>query len=232
MNINSQLAELYNSKFENLKNLFSELQKREIYDYSWPLLLYVREEEYRKAPYKLMVIGQETYGWDNPIRTLNDIEMSMAGYKNFNLGQNRSKSNFWPWVHEFNMLLGNPDNYCFVWNNILKFGKDCDKGRPVQDVTDQENRYFNVLANEVSILKPDVCIFLTGPNYDKDIKAKFDDAEIIPLGDYPIREVAQIKSSHLPIHSYRTYHPGYGNRYTEWYHKVFESIIERVISDK
>ena len=39
MNINSQLAELYNSKFENLKNLFSELQKREIYDYSWPLLL-------------------------------------------------------------------------------------------------------------------------------------------------------------------------------------------------
>ena len=65
-----------------------------------------------------------------------------------------------------------------------------------------------------------------------DIKAKFDDAEFIEFDDYPIREVAQIKSKYLPEHSYRTYHPGYGNRYSEWYHKVFESIVERINSNK
>ena len=54
----------------------------------------------------------------------------------------------------------------------------------------------------------------------------------IEFDDYPIREVAQIKSKYLPEHSYRTYHPGYGNRYSEGYHKVFESIVERINSNK
>ena len=31
-----------------------------------------------------------------------------------------------------------------------------------------------------------MCLFLTGPYYDNDIKAKFDDAEFIEFDDYPI----------------------------------------------
>ena len=232
MSLNQQLSELYASKFEGLNRIFSELQEQQIDDYSWPLLLHVWEEEYNNAPIKLMVIGQETNGWNAPIDTCDDIEKSMESYKKFNLGKDYPNSNFWPWVYEINRLLGNSDTNCFVWNNILKFGKECDKGRPVQDVTDRENNYFNVIANEINILTPDVCLFLTGPYYDNDIKAKFDDAEFIEFDDYPIRVVAQIKSKYLPEHSYRTYHPGYGNRYSEWYHKVFESIVERINSNK
>lgn len=231
MNINQQLEKLYTSKYEELTNIFSELNELGIDDYSWPLLLHVWEEEYNNVPIKLMVIGQETYGWDAPIHIHDDIKTSMENYKNFNLGRNYPKSNFWPWVYEINRLLDNPNSNCFVWNNILKFGKDCDKGRPVPAVTKRESIYFNILANEINILAPDVCIFLTGPNYDKDIKNKIEDAKFIEFGGYPIREVAQIKSRLLPFHTYRTYHPGYGNRYQEWYHTVFETITGKIKSE-
>ena len=68
MSLNQQLSELYASKFEGLNRIFSELQEQQIDDYSWPLLLHVWEEEYNNAPIKLMVIGQETNGWNAPIK--------------------------------------------------------------------------------------------------------------------------------------------------------------------
>ncbi len=237
LGINQNLYQLYNSKMNDVKTICNELDKLNINSYSHPFLLYVFEEEYSQAPVKIMIIGQETNGWGGE---MDDIEPAIKLYKDFNMGR-QYNTTFWKWVHRINQMLGNPNINCFVWNNILKFGKEeydqklekgNFKGRPDINVTRLENKYFNVISDEISILKPEVCIFLTGPNYDNDIKAKFPDVEFMSIEDYPKREFAQLKSSKLPIHSYRTYHPGYGNRYKDWYSKIFEFIRRKVCQNK
>lgn len=227
MTLNEQLERLYRSKMNGLQAMYSELNKADIKDYSWPLLLHVRKEEYVKAPVKLMVIGQEANGWGATLDHAEEIASSMAVYERFDMGRNYNTT-FWRWAHKINRQLGNPDTNCFVWNNILKFGRECEKGCPDSRVTQIENRYFNVIEDEISILRPDVCIFLTGHAYDGEIKSKFPDVELIEFNGYPLKEVAQVKSSNLPVHSYRTYHPGYGQRYTNWYSEVFEIIAKAI----
>ena len=44
-------------------------------------------------------------------------------------------------------------------------------------------------------------------------------------------ECLQLKSKNLPFHSYRTYHPGYGVRYSNWYTEVFDIISNAVKKD-
>lgn len=77
-----------------------------------------------------------------------------------------------------------------VWNNVYKIGlggkphgKCC--GQPTARIKDIEQSYFNVVAEEVKILKPDVVIFMTGVEADNAIKEKFgltDDA-FTPIHD-------------------------------------------------
>lgn len=229
--LNKELEKLYLSKTDGIFKMYKELNGSGYDDFSYPLLLHVWEEEYSKAPVKLMIIGQETNGWGAKLETSDDVISSMQNYKDFNLGRNYN-STFWQWARKINQMMGNPDTNCFVWNNILKFGKDSDKGCPVWQVTEHENKYFNVISDEIAILKPDVCIFLTGPSYDNYIRLKFPDVEFDNFGGYKlINEVAQLKSKNLPVHSYRTYHPGYGGRYPDWYKEVFDIISQAVRKD-
>lgn len=226
--LNTQLEQLYLSKTDSLFKMYKELNQLGSDDFSYPLLLHVWEKEYTTAPVKLMIIGQETNGWNKTLETSSDVVLSMEGYENFNLGRNYN-STFWQWAHKINQMLGNPDTNCFVWNNILKFGKERDKGHPAWEVTEHENKYFNIITDEISILKPNVCIFLTGPSYDNNIRLKIPDVEFVNFGPYKlINEVAQLKSQYLPTHSYRTYHPGYGGRYPDWYTEVFKAISAAV----
>ena len=48
--------------------------------------------------------------------------------------------------------------------------------------TADSHKYFNVISDEIDILKPEVCIFLTGPSYDNNIRLKFPDVEFINFG--------------------------------------------------
>ena len=232
MNVfNKKLEQLYLSQTDNIFKMYKELNQLGMTNFSYPLLLHVWEEEYSKTPIKLMIIGQETNGWGAVLETPDDVISSMKMYEDFNLGRNYN-STFWQWVHKINYMLGNPDINCFVWNNILKFGKECDKGHPDWQVTEHEHKYFNVISDEIDILKPEVCIFLTGPSYDNNIRLKFPDVEFINFGGYKfINEVAKLKSKNLPFHSYRTYHPGYGVRYSNWYTEVFDIISNAVKKD-
>lgn len=224
--LNKRLEQLYRSKVDDLQAMYAELRELVLDDCSWPLLLHVWEEDYAKAPVKLMFVGQETMGWEAPFNTEEEVASSMAVYERFGLGQDYKKTPFWSWVHSINQKFGNPDTNCFVWNNILKFGKEAEKGRPDSRITDLENEYFNVIKDEMAILGPDVCLFLTGPTYDDAIRAKFPDVEFMLVEDYPLNEVARLKGSGLPEHAYRTYHPGYGQRHSDWYSEVFETIAK------
>lgn len=232
MGINEKILKLYDSKLSSLNELFKNLLNSSIEadkDFSWPLMLRIWEKEYESAPVKLMVFGQETYGWKNQIESAiekNTAETLSEEYVLFDMGHNYRSTPFWETVHRLNKMVGNPDTNCFVWNNILKFGKDDTKGAPSAGVLKAELEYFNVIPDEIRILNPDLCIFLTGPDYDRHILNKFPDVEFIPIEGYETRKFARIKSQYLPENSFRTYHPGYGYRKHEWYQGVLDKIVE------
>ena len=116
--------------------------------------------------------------------------------------------------------------------NVNKFGSDSGVGKPEQAVLDDEVKYYNLLVEELAILKPDVCLFLTGPNYDQDIARKLPDVEFHSLGEFGEREAVRLSSRYLPRHSYRTYHPGYGNRISETYQRILNAILSDCKSGK
>lgn len=212
------LNEIYKKHEDGLKTIFTELEKSDLYDWSYPVLLSTWEGE--PAP-KAMFFGQETKGWCDS----DTVEGLMDGYRRFNLGENNT-SPFWQYLWAMSYKLGLEGKHPFLWNNINKFGRADSKGRPETAVTELENKYFNVLAEELEVTKPEVCVFFTGPNYDEDIKAKLPDVEFIPVEGYTPRQFVRLKSKYLPQNSFRTYHPGYGNREYDRYQGVLNKIVE------
>lgn len=233
MEYNKRLLELYDSKKEDLVSLFKTLIESENdadHNFSWPMLLRIFNKEYDKAPVKIMFFGQETYGWDNTketeIRDNNALTLTEE-YVGHQLGRHRiGHSAFFRTIHELSRLIGNPDTNCFVWNNILKFGKEDSYGAPSEGVLKAEMEYLNIIPKEVEILNPEVCVFLTGPNYDVDIKNRFPDVEFMPIEGFKTAELVRVKSQGLPEKSFRTYHPGYGYRHKDLYDKILHTIVK------
>ena len=224
--INEQLFHLYASRIQGINALYADRDAKDITDYVGPLLPYCWEEQYLKSKHQLVVFGQETNGWYcDYMNSEEEIRKNIQMYKDFSLGTEYN-SLFWQYAHWFNKELNEFDEQNFVWLNINKFGSDSGVGRPEQEVLDDEVRFYNLLADELSILKPDVCLFFTGPNYDQDILRKLPDVKFHEFGGFGLREVARLSSKHLPLHSYRTYHPGYGNRISDSYQRMLDAIMD------
>ena len=227
------LKDIYNSHQEDLAKLYEELIQKGLYNScSFPLLLSDFKEE--KRP-QIMIFGQETNGWDwlNVPERPNDeeeggVEYLTQLYEYFDLGEGQQRYNtlFWKYFRQLREMFGITSKHGVLCNNINKFGKESGSGRPNAEVTRLENKFFNVLKEELDVIKPHVCIFLTGPNYDKDLVQKLPDAEFVEIEDYPKREFSMVKSRYLPMNTFRTYHPGYGNRYYSWYQDVMKKILE------
>ncbi|OYQ85617.1 hypothetical protein [Wohlfahrtiimonas chitiniclastica] len=176
MNINHQLEQLYAENFDNFLKKRLLLGKQIS---SYPLLLKIDEEKWKSADVKIMIFGQETRGWgkdenNNTIHSLMDtyyrfyyeITKNKARHRTFFQGFNRVKKLIEKTVEYQNRKIE------IVWNNINKIGKYSGVG--VRDVTRQlERETFNVISQEMEILKPDLVIFFTGPARDEDIKFNF-----------------------------------------------------------
>ena len=226
--LNEQLNDLYRNNLGNLMEMYSVLDGQKIFHYVGPLLIYCWEERYLSSKYRLMIIGQETNGWyDSYVINSETLWEDIAKYKSFRLGEFKQNSPFWRYAHEFNKRVNGVDDLNFIWCNINKFGVD-GRGRASPLVTNSENCYFNLLSEELAILRPEVCLFLTGPNYDDDIRHKLCDVQFEEFKDFDIRKVAKLKSSFLPSKSYRTYHPGYGNRKKSIYVLILSAIIDDI----
>lgn len=224
--INEQLFDLYHQYTEQLCKLYSDLDNKEISDYAGPLLPCCWEEKYLKSKFKLVIFGQETNGWCSQyVKSDDDIRKYIEVYRQFKLGKNNSTL-FWRYAHRFNFWLNGEDDLNFVWNNINKFGKNSGKGKPDQAVLADELCFYNIIREEIKILNPDVCLFLTGPDYDDYIKRKFTAVQFCRLSSFGSRQVAKLESVDLPINTYRTYHPGYGNRIFDLYNKILKAIVE------
>ncbi len=163
-------------------------------------------EKYVNQPNPLLIVGQETYGWDYFV---DDLTKQMEVYENFNVGEKYYASPFWNVTRKVEQALGN-ELYSCVWTNISKY--DLDGGRAYGEFEATISTLDNVLIDEVKILKPRVCMFFTGPSFDSRIRKIFEGVQFLTVEDFNPRQLCQLKHADLPTLTFRSYHPNYLRR--------------------
>ncbi|KIM10014.1 MAG: hypothetical protein KU38_08495 [Sulfurovum sp. FS08-3] len=79
MSINKQLEKLYIDHYEKALAIYKSVD----FKMANPLLLKVDEEEYSKSDLKVMILGQETYGWFNKTTSDKDIKTLIDNHWKF-----------------------------------------------------------------------------------------------------------------------------------------------------
>lgn len=187
--------------YQNNQKRFKEvIEKYPDAGFEGPLLL-SPNEKYCNQPTKLLIIGQQTYGWESDVDNMQD---QMIASENFNLGEDYYSSPFWNITRKLEVAL-NIEPYSCAWTNLNKF--DLRGGQPYGEYQDAVSKLDDILLSEIDIIKPDVCMFYTGPNFDYKLEAIYNDIEFVELPNFGIRQFCKLKHPNLPVNSYRSYHP-------------------------
>lgn len=221
--VKEKLSDLYK---DNWRGYIDNIRKTT--NCAYPFLILPRRSycEYDK---RIMICGQETQGWGNELDGMNPDEVSPQRIMNIYNGFVNSgayNSPYWNFSHRIEEALPEART---VHNNIVKVGKRTGAGCD-DSINALALQHFNVFRREPEILRPNVILFLTGPNYDWRIKSV--------LGGFSARTVApgmfidrlSFADTSLPP-AFRTYHPGYIQRqgmfqqYAETIAKEISSII-------
>jgi len=218
--INKRLLEFYMGVSPQLENILEPYE-----DCSSPHLIFV-PDGYAAVTARLMIVGQQTNGWENGIFSSDPsgVEAVMRLYADFNLGKKWKRSPFWQAAHKLFRLL-NPDGpeRSFLWSNLVKV--DQNGHRPNADL-EEKVCALRILHEEISITKPDVVVFFTGPEYDQRLKKTFPSVRYVPDS----RLLAKLKHPEFPALSFRTYHPNYLRRSHKWF--VLRKIVEEIPGKK
>jgi hypothetical protein len=95
-------------------------------------------------------------------------------------------------------------NYGFLWTNLVKV--DQDEHEPDWGIKEIVATNFPVLAEEIRIVKPDVIMFFTGPNYDHWIRVALPEVVFEPVEGMSERRCVRLVHQDLLL-TYRVYHP-------------------------
>jgi hypothetical protein len=193
----NELLSLYTKRQKDFKKVVESFPE---VDLAGPLLMSPNPEYYTSIN-KLLIIGQETNGWSCHI---NDLEKQMQQYQNFNVGIEYYASPFWNITRKVEDALDNKPHSC-AWTNLNKF--DLDGGRPHGKYEAAISELDNILLSELKIIKPDFCLFYTGPSFDNRLKTIFKDIEFIQIPNFTLRQFCKLKHPSLPENSYRSHHP-------------------------
>jgi hypothetical protein len=209
--------------------------------FSPPLLLKVTES-YGASPLKIVVYGQETAGWYwnhdlrreyphyaldwtfNDLNTLEDfvrnddaIDGLVWGYEQFDFAKPQpisSRSPFWRAFREIQKWPGAG----VLWANVSRV--DYQRASILSAPADARQRLLKqqvaLTLDELRVLRPEACVFLTGPDYDPILQEVFEGLRLNEMDQKPVRELARVEHSALPARSYRTYHPNYLSHSGKW----------------
>ncbi|MBN2834029.1 MAG: hypothetical protein JXR48_03585 [Candidatus Delongbacteria bacterium] len=180
---------------------------------------------------KIMIIGQEskdfgdygTWAIDEIFRWTGEyVDRQVHDVDN---GLEYNRSPFW---NLFRRL--NESNYDLVWNNVDKVHKIVNGKTQVLSINDEKelNRKFGdqnntLLHYEISLIKPDAIIFVTGPNYSFTMASSLGIDEKILKENRPNLKNETVKLDILDIPVYWTYHPAYLTR-----RRIFETSITKL----
>jgi hypothetical protein len=193
-----QLKNLYTNNI----NAFNQIRltfPNEQFDLPGPFLM-SPNTLYSRQKRRLLIIGQQTKGWTYDV----DIEKQQSTYESFNVGENYYSSPFWNITRKLEKAVGN-DAFSCAWTNINKF--DLEEDRPYGEFEQAISKLDSILIEEINIIKPEVCMFFTGPAFDYRIKNLFLEIELIEIEGWSVRQFCRLKHKDLPEKSFRSYHP-------------------------
>lgn len=221
MYLNHRLFRLYEKYWDDM---IGSLKDNELGN---PLLLNFRDEEkYEKADIKIMFLGQETNSWEGGLGS-KDINELMETYSEFL--EIRYGGQFWNAVRDYVRTIKdmNPNKSVeYVWNNIIKIGKEEGKGVPEQHLVNRQKEVFPVLREEIEIINPNLIIFFTGPYYDQYINKEWDELQFNEVNNSDKRQLAIVNHNLLPEITFRTYHPNYlYRRGKQFFGEIKDAII-------
>lgn len=219
--MNKQLFDLYSSKWGELCSALKPILEDDNLETNPtnPLLLYIdNEEDFKNADIRVMIFGQETNGWFEDADGLfsgenSDLQPILDCYNRFyNSGQCWSYGGqFWNGFSKFWTMLEEkfPNKKIrYIWNNIVKIGNSDKKGFPPDSIYEIERKHFSVIKDELQIIKPNIVLFLTGPNYDTVITDNFGQLNYSALLPFESRGLSKVSLSGSDF-AFRTYHPNY-----------------------
>jgi len=231
--MNESLIKLYLSKWDDLSSKLNvaTIENSNSLKPSNPLLISLNNNEYENSEIKLMIFGQETNSWYGDFN--NDIEKTLKLYDNFfNNGYALEEygSPFWQGINRLIELLKvkYPEKKLgFVWNNLIKIGcAERNKNRPPAYLQKIEQESFKIINEEINILKPNIILFLSGPNYDSSIVFNFESIKFHNISqNNTIRQIAKLNFGSSK-NTYRTYHPSYLRR-----SKNTDNYLKAIIAD-
>ena len=215
MLIREELQDLYRGAIKKVGPHLAEYNaqsKRGKPKATHPFLLDI-SNDFNTAKPSVMIFGQETNTWHDEFPALHDLDLLQRELQNtyceFYLegGIRRYPGPFW---NEFKRICNTinkgrkpSQQVNFIWNNINKIGI-MGKGHhgPLDRI---QFDFFNVVRDEIRILKPNLMVFLTGPNYDEFITKNMAVFAQKPICD----EISELLFSgeFQGLKSYKTYHP-------------------------
>jgi len=227
--MNNALKELYEKHWERLSEGLAEVNENleDGEQASNPLLIQLPDEQaYKSADIRMIVFGQETNNWHHQFQT--NIGKTLDWYASFlEARTHNGKGTFWNSARRFKGQLeeeSNSKTVELVWNNVFKVGKT-KRGKPGEEIRHVEKQDFDVIQQEIDILKPNLVVFFSGPYYDKHLGSRILGYEVQPVLDgYPGREVEFWKLNG-GIQAVRTYHPTYLRR-SKQEGEIFNYIID------
>ncbi len=176
------------------------------------------------------MIGQQTNSWfkeDGIKQEIESVQALMSEYQKFNLGEKYKSTFFWRAAYLLQQTI-NPgsDQFGIMWSNLVRV--DHMKKRAEVRIEDLIC-IIPLLKREIEIVKPDVVVFFTGPDYEERLVCTFPGVRIKKISEYDLKHLAQLEHSQLPSRTFRTYHPGYLSRQGLTNH-VITKIAELVYS--
>ncbi|MFC1999692.1 hypothetical protein ACFLXE_02905 [Chloroflexota bacterium] len=243
---NKSLFEIYKNHWPSLRRALEGMGTVTL-KLSYPLMMHVFPG-YEKANPRLLVVGQETYGWgfngkadylgssiwDDSIEKLDEhgsveqLVRELTGlYEGFKMAENYYSVPFWRAIHELHRRLNpNCPKHGFLWTNLIKVSQS--KRRPSPKIERIVCDSFPVLLLEIKAICPDVVVFFTGPLYDSRLEKTFDGLSMDQVNRYAKRHFSRLIHKGLPENSFRTYHPGYFQRSGKLddLHRIIDRIVK------
>lgn len=210
--MNNELRKLYLNNMDNFKSFYND---NEALDLCGPLCMKVGDYAQQKT--KLMIIGQETFGWCSSLT----LEEQLDTYEEFNFGSAYVNSPFWNVTRKLERAL-KIDPYAIAWSNINRF--DCGGGSPDGTAIEETIGGFDfILKQEIEILVPDVCVLFTNRKYDNRLSNLFNSLVFDDIDNLPASHFARLHHPSLPAFTIRTPHPK-TIRIMSWENDFFEYI--------
>jgi hypothetical protein len=239
-----QLLEVY-EKFKNKADFYGGLSDR----LSAPLLLHV-PDRWKSSNRRVLIVGQETMGWDFrsgkyydwPFSTITNwsefkrvpdsVPAMVHGYKCFEFARREPNysSPFWQAYRQFREALGEPRDgidTSVLWTNLFRMSLDggsvMDDGQETTQGIGEASR--EILIEEMRIIQPTAVVFFTGPKYEESLCSTFRGIEFSPFNGFDQDRTARAVHSELPAQAWRTYHPQYLSYSKQW------DVIEEIINE-